>query len=697
MPLTSGEISRLLDPYQLPHDDLRFDGRAWRNKRDVLKGAGVLASGVIGVGKYALNKMSRLGSSQGYSTPAGKRATPKNLTVDINGEGVAEMSVNNTQRKVGKRGQSATNPADIIERPMRIPRPTKGATIQSAWKSLRDLVSGKRIIKNAFSFKVTSERDKRGLMAIPLRHDANVPLLSGTPTDTTQWTVGVQTPALIPGYTEGTPSLGPFSEYATMMTEPPLQVPPSGATSFPTAPSLGKESVIIPRLNLPTLEQASWDLNGFKIMPPDHMQDRLTTTGGDGFFPLVTPVNQLASTQLVVSGNTNNMPNQYPAAWTSMARKQATRSRALVPNLLQGYQPPRFKTQLGPGKLTMRMCNQSTCQVTVEMVVLKVRNPHWASTQTDSTSVAPLAASGNEVNMSKLWRNLYDTVGYEYLKEKVKTPGFAMGAPIDGASHSGPQASHLQWDSLGNPYKPFLPSKFFKARGDFLQGASSTTNVGGYTLSGQNNNGAVSSGVSDVNSLTSGLSGARNLTGQPGSRAGQLNPYKEVSRSYCTIRSSGERVVSIQLPSSVYDATKIAAGGAGSTSTTVIDGLPVAAVSTETYIVCISVNGAVQDVFEPAVDSVGAVIPGGPVRIIGKAYCDCVIDVHAQYQETVYPSVCDYSSLPITKYNLGEVRDAQTEPSEVAFTGKILAMANTIPVSQNGILKTGKDGRAQPN
>ncbi len=108
-----------------------------------------------------------------------------------------------------------------------------------------------------------------------------------------------------------------------------------------------------------------------------------------------------------------------------------------------------------------------------------------------------------------------------------------------------------------------------------------------------------------------------------------------------------------------------------------------------------SVNGSLQDIIEPQIDASGN--STGNIKVIGKAYTSAALDCYCQYTETVYPSHCDYAAMGPVAYNLGTARTEQLKSSIHAYPGKVMAMADAIPVTQAGVLRTGAKDRAGDN
>ena len=166
-------------------------------------------------------------------------------------------------RKTGRREEKIAAPLDVVERPLRLRKTGVSPGPKSVWSSLRDLVTGKKVLKNNFSFKMKSIRDQRGLMAIPLRHDGNFGF------EDPKWSIGAQSRETHP---DGTGSGGDgFGEYSTMVRTP-VQSMPSWAE-----PVLGPNNVIRTK---------------YRLCPTWHRLDRSSNHSGI----LTKPVTTGAST-----------------------------------------------------------------------------------------------------------------------------------------------------------------------------------------------------------------------------------------------------------------------------------------------------------------------------------------------------------------------------------------------------------------
>lgn len=601
---------------------------------------------------------------------------PKRLSLPREPGSVSSTS---TSRKNTRRAENVATGLETVERPLRLQKTLIGDKPKSVWSSLRDMVTGKKVLKNTFSFKMASNRDKRGLMAIPLRHDGNLSMDPPLPTD---WTVGSQTAAAVP-------SADGFGAYSTMLKEP-LQIDYTGR------PQLGNANVIAPRMNLPTLEQTSWDLNNLKLIPTDDLMGRL-----DNLDPLIKQ--EMVSSVLQLGGSAvpyntavpypNSLPNGYPSAATSYARCQTVTVPTGDPTKETLYQMPRFKTQLGGGSLNMRMCNQGTNSCTVEFVVVKVSNPYVANfNPSNPLDANQITTAGVRANMSKLWANLYDTVGWEHSKKVQSNLSYAMGT-------TAVTLDDLQLEPINNPYKPWLPDSCFKSRYDQTNqyvAVNQPYNAGGLYAVDKDEENAQNPLQPIPWTDTPNTAIPFGKTGG----AGQKTPYRVVNRGHCTISGAAERNVTIPIPGSNYDASKIqsvaATVFAGSPPGTNLDDAAPLLMSDESYAVLISVNGSLQDIIEPQIDATTQESTGN-VKVIGKAYTSSIVDFYCQYTETVYPSHCDYSEMSPVAYNLGQVRTAQLESSTNAYPGKIMPMADAVPVTQAGVLRTGAKDRAGDN
>ena len=565
-------------------------------------------------------------------------------------------------QKNGMRAENSASGLEIVERPMRLQKTQKGDSPNSAWSALKDLMTGKKVLKNTFSFKMSSIRDKRGLMAIPLRHDADVAFTDAN------WATGAQVMNAVAA-TDG------YNAYRTML-ETPTQ------TALTAKPLKDVSNCIIPRLNLPSLEQTSWDLNAMKILPQDNLMGRIGSADTSRN-RMVQPVYQLGGTYVpyVNNATANAYANGYPAARDSYARQQMVVANANDPAPATEYTMPRFKTQLGSGSLKMRMCNQGTNKTTVEFVVVKVVNPYVGQ----YNPVTPSVSGGVNCNMTNTWLNLYNTVGYESAKKVQANLSYKMGDVQ-------PTQEVLQLDPISNPYKTWLPSSCFKSKYNNTD-EFATTSFGGegglYNVGGtlENNPLAITAANDPLPNDEIPFDG----TGG----AGQKTPYREVNRGHCTIQGAAERTITIPLPGSNYDASKLESLGQNLTATDTIDDATPVLMSDESYIVLVSINGSLQDILEPQLDADGS--STGNVKVIGKAYTSSIVDFYCQYTETVYPSHCDYSAITPVAYNLGTARGNQVVASDAAYPGKVMPMADAIPVTQAGVLRTGAKDRAGDN
>jgi len=624
---------------------------------------------------------TRLPSRGQYARPM-ERA-PKRLAIGTGGSEPSGSSGKSTLKKASMRADVPPSGLEIVERPFRLQKTQKGDRPKSVWSSLRDMVSGKKILKNTFSFKMSSERDQRGLMSIPLRHDANLAF------DDANWAVGAQSSVTVPA-TYG-PDLTPtpttdsgYKEYTTMMKSP-TQV------SYSARPTPSTANVIIPRLNLPTLEQTSWDLNNMKLFPGANLTGSIDSTGNK-YQDIVEPVLQLGGSAVprdYGSNEADKLPNKYPSAVTSYARKQSVTVPMGDPNVETHYQLPRFKTQLGGGSLKMRMCNQGTNSCTVEFVVIKVAFPYVNPYNPAATQSYSL---GLRANLTRTWGNLYDTVGWEHSKKVQSNLSYAMGA-------SGMDLEKMQLEPLVNPYKPWLPDSCFKAHYDNTDkyAAGNPSDVGGTNVKYQSSIAPNQLNSSNVNPLAKSTNAVQNtaipFNGTGG--AGQKTPYRVVNRGHCTISGAAERNVTIPIPGSNYDASQLQS--VAQTATGDIDSAKPALISDQGYIVLISVNGSLQDIIEPELEPVsGTAVPTDTVKVIGKAYTASVVDFYCQYTETVYPSHCDYSEITPVAYNMGTARTAQVETT-AGYPGKILPMSSAVPTVTTGVLRTGASSRAGHN
>jgi len=662
----------------------------------------LVSAAVMGVGRYYSGTGSaNLRGANFTHTRLPPRAKPMERApsrLAIGEPGSASGS--STAKKQTRRAEIAPTGLEIVERPLRLQKTLKGDRPKSVWSSLRDMVTGKKVLKSNFSFKMTSERDQRGLLAIPIRHDGNV---SNFDSD---WHVGSLSSNSIastygPDQDPPTAEAG-YKAYSTMLDT-------TSSTGFTTEPTISTSNVLVPRLNLPTLEQTSWDLNCLKLLPTDNL-NQIVDNQNVYKQPMLTSVMQLGGSAVPVKSTAatprgSDLTTGYPSANMSYARMQATKVQNANPVKSGKYEMPRFKTQLGGGSLKMRMCNQGTNSCTVEFVVVKVVNPYISKVET-TASDQHLEDTGSRVNMTRLWKNLFWTVGYEHAKKVRSNLSYIMGT-------SDPGTTELMLEPISNPYRPWLPDSCFKAHYDNSDQFKANNHIpygmdwglyandNAYEHSGsgggdpdqgpaRNNQATTKPDQKVTSSDPFGLTGG----------AGQKTPYRVVNRGHCTIAGAAERTVNIPFPGSNYDASSIQSTAQMYKEGDKIDTSTPVLMSNESYAVLVSINGSLQDIIEPELEPSSTTDTSGTstgnIKVIGKAYTSSVVDFYCEYTENVYPSHCDYSAIPITAFNQGQVRGKMLTTT-AGFPGKVQPMADAVPVVQAGVLRTGAKDRAGDN
>lgn len=642
-----------------------------------------LVSAAIGYA-YSMTSKARSGPNLRRRRPKGVKRLALGSPADVGAAQGEPVSVSSTKSapKNTRRPDIIGSGLEVVERPLRLQRTLKGDTPKSVWSSLRDLTTGKKTLKSNFCFKMTSARDLRGLMAIPIRHDGNLAMNDGN------WVVGAQSIATVS-------ASGDFKQHKTMLKQP-------NQVNYTGVPPTNSSNIIVPRLNLPTLEQTSWDLNNLKLFPGADLLERAENTKQF----MVAPVMQLGGSAVPYpagDGKANSLKANYPSADLSYARKQDVNVLTGDPsggqqNPITTYELPRFKTQLGGGSLKMRMANQSMNSVVVEFVVVKVANPYGPGKVTPNSALPEdiISENATSCNMTKTWRNLFETVGTEWEKKRTSNLSYKMG----NEPRSGDQ---LKLECLNNPYKPWLPDSCFKAHYDNQNRYSSDNNMdlaanGLYT---NHIEGSAPDGIEIQ--ATNPLAPTTQPTTQPNALvpfsnhggSGQKTPYRVVNRGHCTISGAAERDVTIPFPGSNYDATQIQSVAQNVRKGYLIDSVTPVLMSNESFIVLISINGSLQDLIEPEIGTAGESKDG--IKVIGKGYTPAIVDFYCEYKEHIYPSHCDYASIPKMSYNLGQVNDRMAEGSSASYFGKVQAMAEAVPVTQAGVLRTGANDRAGDN
>jgi hypothetical protein len=552
--------------------------------------------------------------------------------------------------------------------------------MKSPWSSLRELINGEKNLTNSFSFKVTSDRDKRGLLAIPLRHDyASQAYPEGEETDDTKWLVGDLT-------LRSRPSGGGFSSYQSN-----LLLPVTNTFEHLRGKS---DNVVIPRLNLPSLEETSWKLNPFKLMAGDMVAKTsgtakpLDTTDTPVLHAnvnrkAVEPLYQVGDNATVMYSDGKTPDYNVPTAQMSRARYQQDMyqipewSQAGTDQDFRRYLP-RFNTQLGGGSLVMDMTNQTSSECVVEFVVLKVRNVLSRGT--------PKGNGKQSIDVNDIWDTIYHTVGYENYINNMKTTSYAMArAHSSGAPVNTRTVKEQYTDPITNPRCSWLPSRFFKAnwpRIDPLNTASTTSEP--FPVEVDSND------VTTVNTSNQirGIPGNNEDFGSQGGM-GQKTPFSVCGRGHCTLVGAGTRKVTIPLPAVNYDATRLNHGrfneGSGANDT-YPTGLRMAPLNEHSIVVLVSVHGHKSDVIEPNSTN-------DNIEVIGKAFTAAAVDFHCTYKEKVCASNCDYGSVPTESFNFGKRRYEQCVGSAESYTGSVLPAAGVMPIASGRIVKTGAEKR----
>lgn len=598
------------------------------------------------------------------------------------------MSASSGKTLVKKRTRVSNIPtmATEVERPLTLAKLGKSPNVKSVWSSLRDMVNSRRRLNNQFSFKMTSNLDSRGLMAIPLRHDAVMPLA----TNSDGWAIGVQaqhTTAAAGGFAEFTSNL------QTLDSNP--------AVTLPT-----KSGVIVPRMNLPTLEQVSWDLNQLKLVGNDASTHAFSVNDPGDKKSYLQPMFQLGGTgQAMNFSGTLNSLQDIVRPYASASRMQDMTWKSLIPYDQHLNNFPKFKTQLTGGSLKMRVVNQAMDRTTVEYVVLKVTDPLVGRQLLDSQDV--IAPRSSQFTGDKIWSTLFETVGYEHARKVgMKTSGYPMGAkdqPDVSFNGTTPQGEvKTAQEVITSPYHSWLPSSLFKAKypvfkpfgtaGAFdaaVTPEQTSSMKPGYLVAEKTTNNENTPFMLPNPALGAGTSAAFNQATVIGS-GGQDSPYRVAGRGHCTISAGGERTVTIPLPGVCYDASRIKSAATLHKEQSADDLR--CEFSDESFIVLMSINGALTDML---LNGTGA--DADNVKVIGKAYAPSTVDVYCSYTENVAPVHCDYSQIPNTVYNMGNILNPMLPGDTDAYPGRVLSMAGIQPISTNGIVRTGNTGRAADN
>ena len=595
-------------------------------------------------------------------------------------------SASRSTTMVKKRSRESSVPtlAAQVEPPLRLAALGVTPKLKSVWASLRDSVNAKRRIKNDFSFKLSSNLDQRGVIAIPLRHDGAMEL---SLTSSDGYNVGIQGTKL-------TAATSQYPQYESNL------VTINGIPSL-TSPSKSR-SLIVPRLNLPTLEDCSWNLNKMKLVVSDMGHKGVKYDANNDAQPTLEPILQLGGGFMPYDSNEDPLYDiVHPR--NSNARLQEQAWRGLLPAELSMKSFPKFKTQLRGGTFKMRCVNQGMDRTTVEYVVLKVKDPVIGLQSKDSPEVTSTQAT--QFSADTVWKTLYETVGYEHARRVNMNGGYAMGLTnqpdVNQNGQTAQNDDKLKKEAIMSPYHTWLPSNCFKSKypvfkdaelsngGSGLQNPPTSNNSSGFDANYNQQGGSFANDAKFGLNTSTAHNVILNQDITIGS-GGQPTPFRVAGRGHCTIKAGGERTVTIPLPGSLYDASRLT-----STATLQQPDSDRCAFSDESYVVLMSVNGAMTDMILPGKAAAGEV--SDLVKVIGQAYAPTTVDFYCSYTENVAPCHCDYSQVPVTQYNLGQSRNPMLPGDTAAYPGRILSMSNVQPISTNGVVRTGDENRAADN
>jgi hypothetical protein len=497
---------------------------------------------------------------------------------------------------------------------MRMPENKK--PLRSAYKAFKEYFEGVRTLKNSFSFSMTSNKGKRGVMLLPVRHDgviygtspawgnhtsldtdANYPWYAGTGGIASITKVQDSPHAHVVGdlYRSGRSPLDAAGNNVSGESRrgnvcvPMLWESVDSQTNafcdqyaFENYDNIASSTVsrfshtanlLIPGLSNLHLENASWNLNSLKVVT----EQKTRLLGGefaeDLFYRPLLAYSSLtdACWSYTATGGTSTAqgqaddrtPNNYVSRNINHARSQqldpANRWGVRVdpadsPSDLAPTRPEQYEIQVGSGEFKMTFKNLGSTQVTIEVVALGVKEKYFG----DNTTIPKWSPQFVE----NMWSWLTHVNGALY-EEKAQSKAGKLLVPThdDSGGDSLPYLPNRS-DIIFNPHVNFLPSSTFdgvlKPRLDNnnakQEGGVAAIETGNGVDGMAMNPQRLNTGSTDINS--DALRTTQNNDPLYAATVPKSSPYRDLGRSYLTVPAKGKRTLRIPLPKLRYNPSK---------------------------------------------------------------------------------------------------------------------------------------------
>lgn len=433
---------------------------------------------------------------------------------------VASSGRRTVKRSRGKPGMHALTVQNLG--PVKVHVGEKGDQLKSSFAQFKKLFDGSSTLKNEFSFVIESAKGNRGVMVMPIRHDA---VCYGMSPDSS---VGGGVTAYADNYqayaiesNNGQPDsvkhlVGDLNTTHASVTGKVLRPLTFNRTSGgdvggPVYPGnhdfnlsatgwCCTDNMIVPGMSLLHLEQASWKLNQMKLIEAGKIKFHADQHDGIPVMPR-TNLQILSNWDWAVGLSGTAYPSRYlkdnydRCADNYISRRwNPARQQSALPKLTTLAEPggtnkptdqgvvaitersTKYEVQIGKGSMVFDCYNEGETAATIELVLIKNKSDVYkAYDATIPEFTSPVFA---ENTMS--W--LGSVCGRNYVSKVLdKTDKVLFGRPSTLGSGDKLDIPTRQ-DVLWNPYVNFLPEAGFRnyrGRGGVYDPGSKAGNYGG--------------------------------------------------------------------------------------------------------------------------------------------------------------------------------------------------------------------------
>lgn len=633
--------------------------------------------------------------------------SPKRVIAPASGE-------RNVKRHTMKGNMSGFTPSTVVTYPsVTLQMPLVKKSLRSSWKQFQDYFSGKKTLINTFSFLMTSDKGKRGVLAIPLRTDpviyGRLPNMvnTGGANDVDDFgyygskrqrvhaNAGLHVVGdLLRNGLHGDSWDGGNVDSASTICEPDTNTTPGCVNGvFTTGAGIGSTSnMLVPGMSLLHLESASWDLNTFKACTDQRIESSKSTATNtfDPPTPFLRPMLAYGNPDQVLhtvattgTAKQQKYPNNYVSRVNNGPRQQlfdpttgnhvtleTDKSSGPVVN-----RPEQYEVQCGSGYIELDIKNLSSHGATIELCAVKPKNSAFSQCESGETRYPNMAEN--------FWDYIRNTNGQLYKKSVMESRSklLTTSKPDSTTLSLNPKDHPVLDDIISNPYVNFLPSSAFTGR-TFIGTQANGARLGVTQDSPQPPRAIV------TNPVIADIGGTAQFAQQGGSNVNIPifsgdhhieSYYSVVARAFAVVPAEGKRKIRVPLPKMRYNPSEDGRfskfkDGKGHVNNSSMKLTPM---NPESIMLCLSVNGVRSDFFK---DPEGTGTNAG--QFVGQDFTAGQIYVDAVYKETVYPACLQPMDHGVS-FNFGAPSSSNMPTGGDTFVaGQTLAETKIVPVKQ---------------